>query len=99
MNNIMKLLVFLRILAPLSKKKTFENKDIYFENFDFTLDDVYRCLTFINTKRDALKLHLHRKIKEQYGRETELVYYDVTNYLNSRYIFDLHAIILSNYCS
>ncbi|GHV41409.1 IS4 family transposase [Synergistales bacterium] len=79
-NNIMKLLVFSRILSPMSKKKTLENKGIYFENFYFTLDDIYRCLTFINTKRDALKLHLHRKIKEQYGRETELVYYDVTNY-------------------
>jgi transposase len=79
-NSIMKLLVFSRILAPASKKKTFENKDWYFENFDFTLDDIYHCLTFANSKRDNLKLHLHRKIKEQYGRNTELVYYDVTNY-------------------
>jgi hypothetical protein len=79
-NSIMKLLIFSRILDPASKKKTFENKDWYFENFDFTLDDIYRCLTFTNSKRDNLKLHLHRKIKEQYGRSTELVYYDVTNY-------------------
>ena len=79
-NSIMKLLVFSRILAPSSKKKAFENRDWYFENFDFTLDDIYRCLTFANSKRDNLKLHLHRKIKEQYGRNTELVYYDVTNY-------------------
>jgi transposase len=76
----MKLLVFSRILAPSSKKKAFENRDWYFENFDFTLDDIYRCLTFLSSKRDNLKLHLHRKIKEQYGRSTELVYYDVTNY-------------------
>jgi hypothetical protein len=79
-NNIMKLLVFSRILAPSSKKKAFENRDWYFETFDFTLDDIYRCLTFLSSKRDNLKLHLHRKIKEQYGRSTELVYYDVTNY-------------------
>jgi hypothetical protein len=79
-NSIMKLLIFSRILDPASKKKTFENKDWYFENFDFTLDDIYRCLTFANSKRDNLKIHLHRKIKEQYGRSTELVYYDVTNY-------------------
>jgi transposase len=79
-NNIMKLLVFSRILAPSSKKRAFENKGWYFENFNFTLDDIYRCLTFANNKRDSLKLHLHRKIKEQYGRSAELVYYDVTNY-------------------
>jgi transposase len=79
-NNIMKLLVFSRILAPASRKKTFENKDKYFENFDFTLDDIYRCLTFVNSLKERLQLHLHLKIKEQYGRRTELVYYDVTNY-------------------
>jgi transposase len=79
-NGIMKLLLFSRILAPSSEKKTFENRDWFFESFDFTLDDIYRCLTFANGKRDSLKLHLHRKIKEQYGRNTELVYYDVTNY-------------------
>jgi transposase len=79
-NSIMKLLVFSRILVPSSKKKAFENRDWFFEGFDFTLDDVYRFLSFAGGKKDNLKLHLHRKIKEQYGRSTELVYYDVTNY-------------------
>jgi len=79
-NSIMKLLIFSRILAPSSKEMAFENKDWFFEGFDFTLGDIYRCLTFISGKKDNLKLHLHRKIKEQYGRDTELVYYDVTNY-------------------
>jgi transposase len=79
-NSIIKLLIFSRILIPASKRKTFENKDRYFENFDFTLDDVYRCLTFINSCRDHLQFHLHLKMKEQYARGTEIVYYDVTNY-------------------
>lgn len=79
-NNIMKLLVFSRILAPASKKKTYEEKDRYFENVDFSLDDVYRCLTQVITFKDSLKLHLHRQVKDKFGRNTELVYYDVTNY-------------------
>jgi hypothetical protein len=79
-NNIMKLLVFSRILFPGSKKKAFENKNIYFENTDFTLDDIYRSLTYFNELNDAFQLHLHQKIIQQYGRNTELVYYDVTNY-------------------
>lgn len=79
-NNIMKLLIFGRILEPGSKKKTFENKVRYFENSDFSLDDIYRCLTHVNRHRDNLQHFLHGKIKEQYGRNTELVYYDVTNY-------------------
>lgn len=79
-NAIMKLLTFSRILAPASKKRTYEERDAYFENSDFTLDDVYRCLSFANTIKKDLQLHLHQKIKAQYGRKTEPVYYDVTNY-------------------
>ena len=79
-NNIMKLLIFSRILAPASKKKTYEEKDRYFENTDFSLDDVYRCLTQVVTFKDRLQLHLHRQMKKKFGRTTELVYYDVTNY-------------------
>jgi uncharacterized protein YidB (DUF937 family) len=33
-NSIMKLLLFSRILAPSSKKKTFENRDWFFESFE-----------------------------------------------------------------
>ncbi len=79
-NNIMKVLIFSRILAPASKKKTFEDKDNYFENTDFSLDDVYRCLTQVVNFKDILQLNLHRQIKKKFGRNTELVYYDVTNY-------------------
>lgn len=79
-NNIMKLLIFSRILAPASKKKTYEDKDRYFENTDFSLDDIYRCLTQVITLKDKLQLYLHRQMKNKFGRNTELVYYDVTNY-------------------
>lgn len=79
-NNIMKLLVFSRILAPASKKKTYEQKENYFENTDFSLDDLYRCLTQVVTMKADLQLHLHRQMKAKFNRNTELVYYDVTNY-------------------
>lgn len=79
-NNIMKLLIFSRILAPASKKKTFEGKDRYFENMNFSLDDVYRCLSQVITFKNPLQQHLHRQMENKFGRSTELVYYDVTNY-------------------
>jgi hypothetical protein len=79
-NNIMKLLIYSRILFPASKKRTYEQKDRYFENSDFSLDDVYRCLTQVITFKDRLQKHLHRQLENKYGRNTELVYYDVTNY-------------------
>lgn len=79
-NSIMKLLVFARLLYPGSKKKTYENKEVFFEKTNFSLDDVYRCLSFFNKHKDAIQLWLHERIKEQYRRDTSLVYYDVTNY-------------------
>lgn len=79
-NSIMKLLVFSRLLYPASKKKTFENKDTFFEKSDFSLDDVYRCLSFLNKHKEALQLWLHERIQQRYDRNTDLVYYDVTNY-------------------
>lgn len=80
LNNIMKLMTFSRLLNPCSKKKTHENKDQFFENTDFSLVDIYRGLSKINKYRDELQVHMYEHIKEQYGRNTELVYYDVTNY-------------------
>ncbi|KUK63097.1 MAG: Transposase IS4 family protein [Desulfotomaculum sp. 46_80] len=80
LNNIVKLLVFSRLLNPASKMKTYEEKGSYFENNDFSLDDVYRSLSLINKYKDALQLWIHQRICESYGRNTELVYYDVTNY-------------------
>lgn len=79
-NDIMKLLVFSRLLYPASKKKTYENRDMYFEKDNYSLDDVYRCLSFFNKHSSSLQKWLNERIKELYGRNTNLVYYDVTNY-------------------
>ena len=79
-NEIMKLLVFSRILSPGSKRNTWEQKGRYFEKMDFSLEDVYRCLSRINTLEDAVAVHLNNKMTQLYGRKSELVYYDVTNY-------------------
>jgi len=80
LNNVAKLLTFERLREPASKKKAFDNKDRYFENMDFSLDNVYGALSIIAKYRDDLQVHLHNKIKALYGRTTDLVYYDVTNY-------------------
>ena len=79
-NNIMKLLVYSRLLNPVSKKKSFEARTCYFEKDNYSLDDVYRCLTFLNKHSSALQLWINDKVKQLYGRDSTLVYYDVTNY-------------------
>ncbi len=79
-NNIMKLLVFSRLLSPASKNKTFENRESYFDKTNYSLDDVYRSLSFFNKQSSNLQLWLNERIKQSYGRNSSLVYYDVTNY-------------------
>lgn len=79
-DTIMKLLVYSRLLAPASKKKTYEKRNWFFEKDNYSLDDVYRCLTFLNKHKNNLQLWINDKIKKQYGRDTSLIYYDVTNY-------------------
>lgn len=79
-NSIMILLVISRILTPCSKKKAYEKKDRYFERFNFSLMDVYRSLTHFSKVSLELQRHLHFQINEKYGRNTKIIYYDVTNY-------------------
>ena len=76
----MKMLVYSRLLFPASKKASYENREVFFEKTDYSLDDVYRCLTFLNKHRENLQIWLNDKIKGKYGRDTSLIYYDVTNY-------------------
>lgn len=79
-NTIMKMLVFLRMLYPASKKASFDNREILFEKNNYSLDDVYRCLSIFNKYKEDLQIWINDKIKENYGRDTSLIYYDVTNY-------------------
>ena len=79
-NTIMKMLVYSRLLFPASNKASYDNREQFFEKTDYCLDDVYRCLTFLNKHKENLQVRMNDKIKEQYGRDTGLIYYYVTNY-------------------
>ena len=79
-NSIMKMLLFSRLLFPASKKKSYEERNCFFEKGDYSLDDVYRCLSLLCKHRDNLQIWMNDRIKELYGRDSSLVFYDVTNY-------------------
>ncbi len=79
-NSIMILLVVSRLLFPGSKKKAFENKDRFFERFNFSLADVYRSLSHFSAISIELQRYLNASISQKYGRNTKTIYYDVTNY-------------------
>ena len=76
----MKMLVYSRLLFPASKKSSYDSREHFFENTEYSLDDVYRCLSFLDKHRENLQIWMNDRIKKNYGRDTSLIYYDVTNY-------------------
>ena len=80
LEEIMKLLIFSRILYPASKNETYNNKDIFFEKFDFSLKDLYRSLDFFESLKDEIIKSIWDNTKDVYNRDTSITYYDTTNY-------------------
>jgi transposase len=79
--DIFKLLVFLRILHPDSKRANFQLKNgFYGLPFEFTLPDIYRALDHFAGFEVELQRHLNERIKETIGRDLSHAFYDVTNY-------------------
>lgn len=79
-NSIVILLVVSRILLPGSKKMAFEQRERYFERFNFTLADLYRALSYLAKLKTEFQRYLHAQITTKYGRSTKTIYYDVTNF-------------------
>ena len=80
LDDILKLLVFSRILYPASKNETYNNKNVFFDKFDFSLKDLYRSLDHFNSLRDDIIKSIWDNTKNTYNRDTSISYYDTTNY-------------------
>ena len=80
LNSIFSLLIFNRFLFPSSKKNAYETKDRFFDNFNFSLDDVYRALGYFSRYSQELQKYLHTRVCSLVDRDSEKAYYDVTNY-------------------
>ena len=79
-NSIMQLLTISRILNPSSKKKSYEEKDMFFERFDFELHHVYRALSHFSKISEEFQCFISEQINSKFGRDTSLMYFDVTNF-------------------
>lgn len=80
LNSIFELLIYSRIMYPSSKNETYINKDIFFDNFDFSLKDMYRSLDYFSSLQDELQSWIWNKTKDAYKRDASTSYYDCTNY-------------------
>ena len=83
-NVIFQHLVYSRLLWPASKRFTWEHRERLFGGTDYEIQHVYRALDPLLEWRKDLLRHLDGKIREQYGRRSTVVFYDVTNYYFER---------------
>jgi len=80
-SDIFKYLVFERILAPASKRKSLSNASYYYDkDFNFSLDDLYRSLDLIEPVYQDLQIHMRNQINALNIKKENQLYYDVTNY-------------------
>lgn len=80
LDDILSMLIYMRILKPGSKKEAFENMDMLFENYEFSLNDLYRCLSNLTPLQDEIQKTIWKNTKDKYNRDTSKTYYDCTNY-------------------
>ena len=80
LNSILELLVFSRILYPSSKNETYNNKEIFFDKFNFSLKDLYRSLDYFDNLKEELQTLIWNNTKDSYTRDASTSYYDCTNY-------------------
>jgi len=82
LNGLAKLLCFGRTLAPDSKMGTFMGKGTYL--FQITkaekVQDIYAALTELSKTSEAIQKRMNLKIRQTIGRDTEVCFYDVTNF-------------------
>lgn len=77
---MLKLLVYSRILYPGSKNATYNNKDKYFEKFDFSLKQMYRSLDYFPFYKNEILKQIWNNSKDKFKRDHTTAYYDCTNY-------------------
>ena len=80
LNSILSRLVYCRIINPLSKAATYEYSQKLLEPPRFSLHDIYRALDVIADESGYIQERLYLNSKAVVDRNTDVLYYDCTNY-------------------
>ena len=81
LNSILKYFSIQRILSPASKRHTTQTmRNLYGNNIDFELADVYRSLDKFSDLNTDIQKYINDRIINLIGRKFDYGFYDVTNY-------------------
>lgn len=79
-NSIVECLVFARIIWPSSKLSTFEQSKKFLGNYNFSIHQIYRALTYLSKEMDNIQKDLFNYSNKSIDRNYKVIYYDCTNY-------------------
>ena len=79
-NDINRFLTFSRILDPKSKKGTYDNLKSYVEDVEIKEHQIYRFLDFLAKNSNEYQEFLYTASKNVVKRDTNILYYDCTNF-------------------
>lgn len=79
-NDILKKLVYTRILHPSSKRSSFEISNTYIEGPLFDQHQIYRALEVIAKETDFIESQVYKNSTSCMQRNTSILYYDCTNF-------------------
>lgn len=80
LNSILSRLVYCRVISPASKFGTYDYSYQLLEKPNFDLHQIYRALSVIAEESDYIQERLYLNSKTVVDRNTEVLYYDCTNY-------------------
>lgn len=81
LKDCLRLMCFMRALRPSSKKSCLEKGyEYFFEDFNLKLEHLYKALTTLSNKKQSFIDNIHNALCKKYNRQTDILYYDVTNY-------------------
>ena len=79
-SDVLEFLIYSKIIDASSKISSYMKKDKYFENFSFSEDQMYRCLSYIGNSYEQIIDYVFRTSNEAYGLDLSKSYYDGTNF-------------------
>ena len=80
LNSILSRLIYTRILYPSSKLSSFKLSERLLEQPSFELQHIYRALSVLAEENDFIQSELYKNSKKVIKRNTDVLYYDCTNY-------------------
>lgn len=80
LENIFNFLIYSQIITPSSKRSSYLKKHLYFEDYNFSEDQLYRFLSYFDKSYEAIKDSLFKLTNDAYPLDTNTTFYHGTNF-------------------